>query len=383
MRSNRGILGIFLVVVLLCAAIVGAKTMLADSADQENVPFQLSAPSGRAATSMTSLADAEAILGTRIPTPDYLPSGYEIRRIFVGGTTNVTLLFSDEEITPYSQPSLSGGLWESEFGRPGGVRLVLDMQKVGGTASPDVWEDIEAGRTSLPGEVVDLGYVKGRLVDPMTIEYPRQTEDMPGIEVEHEIDNIWYLEWSHSTLMFTLKAPKDLSKQEVLRIASSVPVLTSQFREVGVGELGGILGVDVPMLDLPDGYQIRTAFICGDDTAYLLISDTEISTGVVETESQLADVVGKPNELNGVKIVLKIDTELAQAAYPGFDLLEVFSGEGELRDFGGGKAIVRDSNGYHDIEWFTQEAHFRLKACGGSLSLDDLFAIVISGGSGQ
>jgi len=249
MISNRGILGILLVVGLLCAAIVGTTTMLAGSGDQENVSFQSPAPSGREATSVASLADAEAVLGTRIPIPAYLPSGYQIRKVLVGGTTNIALLFSDEEITPNMQPYLSGGLWESEFKRPGGARLVLDVQKVGRVANPDFWDDFEAGRTYLPGQVVDLGYVKGRLVDTAIIIPPSHSEDIPGFEAEHEIDNIWYLEWSHSAFMFTLKAPKDLSKEEVLRIASSVPVLVSSLDEVSVEEAQSILGVSIPTLD--------------------------------------------------------------------------------------------------------------------------------------
>lgn len=380
MRSKIRVPWALLILVLLIATLAGTTAILANSG-RENVSHKPPAPSGRPMESLTSLADAEAILGAAIPTPAYLPKGYKIQNILVAGKTNVALLFSDKKITPNMKPRLSGGMWESEFKRPGGVRLVLDMQKVGKVANPDFWADFEAGRISLPGEVVDLGYVKGRLVDPMTIERP--TVDSPDIKVEYELDNIWYLEWSHSTFMFTLKAPKDMSRDEVLKIASSVPALVSSFKEVSVEEVESILGVAVPTLDLPNGYQIRTAFAVEDDTAYLLISDTEISTGKVQTLVQLADIVGRLNKLNGVKIVLKIDTILAQAACPGYDLIEVFSGQGEVSDFGGGKAIVRDGNGYHDVEWFTQEAHFRLKACGESLLSDEVTAIVISGGSGQ
>lgn len=371
---------VFLILLLMIGTLVGTTVTFANKGNVSPQPPTLS---GRPMESVTSLADAEAILGAAIPTPDYLPKGYKIQNILVAGTTNVALLFSDKKITPDMKPRLSGGMWESEFKRPGGVRLVLDMQKVGNIASPDFWEEFEAGRTSLPGEVVDLGYVKGRLVDLLTIEPPSQTEDIPGIKVEYELDNIWYLEWSHSTFMFTLKAPKDMSREEVIKIASSVPALVSSFKEVSVEEVESILGVAIPTLDLPNGYQVRTAFAFGDDTAYLLISDTEISTGNVQTLVQVTDMVGRPNKLNGVKIVLKIDTILAQAACPGYDLIEAFSSQGKVLDFGGGKAIVRDGSGYHDVEWFTQEAHFRLKACGESLLADEVTAIVISGGSGQ
>lgn len=166
----------------------------------------------------SSVAEAEAMIGAVIPVPAYLPSSYGIQRIFVYEDGTVVLMFSDGVITdPSLEAMLEPTFWEDEFKRAGGARLVLDMQRVETAGTPYMWEDVEAGRTDIPGDVVDLGQVKGLLVDPREIDYPS----------DHQVNDIWYLEWSHSKFSFMLRAPKGLPREEVIRIASSVPVLNS------------------------------------------------------------------------------------------------------------------------------------------------------------
>jgi len=202
------------VALLLAGTVIGARAMLTGN-EQQPAMDQKAPSAGLPAEEVGSLAEAEAVLGTPIPLPAYLPSGYEVQQIYVGGTWHVALLFSNEEIVPCSHLDSAIATWEKEFQRAGGARLVLDMQRVETAGAPDMWEDVEAGRTDIPGDVVNLGQVKGLLVDPREIDYPS----------DHQVDDIWYLEWAHSKFRFTLKAPKGLPREEVIRIASSVPVV--------------------------------------------------------------------------------------------------------------------------------------------------------------
>ena len=73
-------------------------------------------------------------------------------------------------------------------------------------------------------------------------------------------------------------------------------------------------------------------------------------------------MVAKPSERTGVKIVLTVDTQTTQSEYRGYDLFELLLDGGELIDFNGGKVIYRQMPDYHEIEWFTEDRHFSLKA---------------------
>ena len=134
-------------------------------------------------------------------------------------------------------------------------------------------------------------------------------------------------------------------------------------------------------IDLPDGYSVQRVFVWDDSTAHLFISDTDVPVGSVVTESKLSDIIAKPNEDGGVKIMLIVDTEMIPSACidPHLDLFEFLSRRGDVLDLDGSRVVSRPSAGYHDLEWFTELAHYRLKAIQ-EFSLDELAEIVGSEG---
>lgn len=380
--KRRGVVVVLVALLMITGTGVGAHAMLAggDRLPAGLVDSGVGPPVARVTPAEpSSVAEAEAMIGATIPVPAYLPSGYAIQRIFVYEDI-VVLMLSDGVITdPSPAAVLEPTFWEDEFKRRDGARLVIQMRRIEKIAAPEMWEEIAAGRTTMPGEVVDLGAVRGLLVDPTTIGYSANDGDVLGGETDRQTSDIWYLSWWHSMFQFDLKAPKDLSRDEVIKIASSVPVLSLYFKEVSLEEAGSIIGVEVPGVTLPPGYDVQKVFVWGDSAAYVLISDTEISLGKVETESELGDILAKPDQDAGVKMMLKVDAEVPVAPRPGIDLLQVSSEEGEILEFDGNRVISRYRTGYHDFEWLTATSRFQLKAVD-QLSVDELGQIIGSAG---
>jgi len=305
-----------------------------------------------------SLEEAEAIMGVHIPVPAYLPSGYQIQYV-VAESTRLGLLYSDEPIT-YPSPGEIIDTWQEEFQRPGGARLLLDIQKRTPMPDPGFWVEVDEGRLDVDGDVVDLGQVSGLLVDPSAIEYPDLGDDAGRWPVPGGLDDVWQLSWWQDGLEYMLKAPKTMSKGEVLRIASSVPK-QHQIKEVSLLQAEASLGTKLSDIDLNEGYEVRRIFLWEDRFAYLLISDADIDF-LVDSETNVGMMIAKPSQQTGAKIVLTVDTQITQSAYQGYDLFEILLDGGDLVDFNGGKAIYRQMPDYHEIEWFTEDRHFKLKA---------------------
>ena len=356
MKSKRVIL-ILALVVLLVVAGIGFGTNLLLAGDGDRGPMRLE---GARASQVSSLDEAEATIGATIPLPSYLPPGYEIRRIFVLAD-HVLLLFSDGVIT--DAPEVDTGSpthWQDEFNRPNGAKLAIQLAKMDYLPEPDMWGEIASGRAGIPDEVVDLGAVKGLLITPAA----------------NPSEDIWYLRWWHSMFAFDLQAPEGLGRDEVIKIASSVPVLSSYFREVSLDEAESIIGAGIGKLTLPPGYKFQRAFAWGDNIVYALLSDVPL--GKANTQSELSDMLSGPDQA-GAKIILKMDSVVPQPPRPGIDLLQVLPGEGEVLQFGGQRAIFREAPGYYDLEWYTQEAHFWMKAVK-ALGVDQLGEIIKSAG---
>jgi hypothetical protein len=355
-KGKRAILILALVVLLVIAGIgFGTNLLFAGNKDRGLMGLE-----DARASLVTSLDEAEAMIGAKILIPAYLPPGYEIQRIFVLAD-HVLLLFSDGVITdaPDKAPG-SPTHWQDEFERPNGAKLAIQLAKMDYLPEPDMWGEIASGRAGIPDEVVDLGAVKGLLLTPAA----------------NPVADIWYLRWWHSMFAFDLQAPVGLGRDEVIKIASSVPVLSSYFREVSLEEAENIIGTDIGKLTLPPGYKFQRAFAWGDNIVYALLSD--IPVGKASTQSELSDMLSGPDQ-TGAKIILKMDSVVPQPPRPDIDLLQVLPGKGEVLQFDGQRAILREAPGYYDLEWYTQEAHFWMKAVK-ALGVDQLGEIIKSAG---
>jgi len=162
-----------------------------------------------------SLAEAEAKLGTSIPLPAYLPPGCQAQRLYVCGPM-VQIYFSDKPITnPPDAYRTLPNRWQKDFERPDGPKLVLEITKGSETPSPTFWESVAPDNPSAPGEVVQLGAVKGMLTDWTRVPPPEIDEHLPEDVQEalqdQQVDDVWMLRWWHSDFSFLLKAPKDPS----------------------------------------------------------------------------------------------------------------------------------------------------------------------------
>jgi len=354
MRGKKVILA--LAVLLLVVGIgFGANVLLASNKNKGLIE-----PGTIRATEVASLEEAEAMLGVAIPIPTHLPLGYEIQRIFVLAD-HVLLLFSDGVITDSPEDAIgSPTYWEDEFKRLNGPKLAIELKKRNSLPVPDMWGEITSGRAGIPDEVVNLGAVKGLLLTPTA----------------NPVADVWFLRWWHSMFQFELKAPEGLSRSEVIRIAGSVPVLSSYFREVSLEEAENLVGVQISKLALPADYKVQRAFAWGNRIVYALVSD--IPVGKADTQSELSDLVSEPGQA-GVRIILKMDSVVPQPPRPGIDLLQVLPGEGEVLQFDGQRAIFREGLGYYDVEWYTQEAAFFMKAVK-DLGVDQLGEIIKSAG---
>ena len=116
-----------------------------------------------------------------------------------------------------------------------------------------------------------------------------------------------------------------------------------------------------------------------------MISDVPIKvTWEIDTLARLCDIIDRSSQYHasqqlGVKVVLAIDGEVTTTAYPGLDLFGLVSRAklAEIIQFDGESAVLWEEGDWLELEWFTAEAHFWLRAYGGP-TLEDLGRIVAS-----
>jgi len=373
-----GGLAILFAFIVLAGAVVGAKTMLAVNDGSAEYPPDLSRGLTVDVVEVGTLSEAEAVIDAEIPLPTRLPAGYRIQRVFANGRHAAILLSDVDIVDPPAERRGEPTRWEEEFSRPGGIRLLLEVEKVNYADSPQRWVDIGAGRTSVQGEVVDLGQVKGLLIDPQRIEYPTiGGQDAHLSQPTSSIDDLWHLVWFHSELRFDLKAPKKMGREQVIDIAASVPVLSSELREVSIPEAERAMGLAFLGIRLPQTCEIQRVFLWGERTAYLLVSETEISMPDVVTESKLIDLAANMEQVSGLKMVLLVDTDIvpSHSIDPHLDLFEFLLRDGCEVNISGKRAISHPSERGDDLEWFTERYHCRMKTVA-ALSLEQMAEIM-------
>ncbi len=328
---------------------------------------------------VSTLDEAEVIIGRIVPTPTHIPEGYELQRIaaygFRSSDVGVLLLYSDGEIDLNSRRWARE--WEDEFKRQGGPRLALEIKEVCDMPDASQYAESSASDGLREVEVVDVGAVEGILFDRLVFA---PSGDVPP---SYETDDVWQLVWWHSMLEFGLRAPKSVSKQELIAIASSIPSSSTDIQEMSLEEAESLLGIDIPDLDLPPAYEVQRVCMAGTRSAYLLISDEAIGVpGVpqeVDTLAELCGLIAMRGAEAMVKMVLTADAEVTTTAYPALDLFELVSRarQGEVSQFDGRKAIVWEAEDRFELEWFTADAHFWLQAHEWP-TLEDLGRIVAS-----
>lgn len=151
----------------------------------------------------TTLEEAGITLWVTIPTPDYLPEGYEIQEVYLKGNT-IKLLVSKEEI-------------EKEL-----------VTRSGTTGSYQVYEcqcpisiEISYNSQGIPGGLKFTG--GGESVNVI----PGQGEIMSSLIADKESHNELWWEWrpdaSHGAPIFQIgiAASKKFSREELVKIAES------------------------------------------------------------------------------------------------------------------------------------------------------------------
>lgn len=141
-----------------------------------------------------SLEEAEEIVGVPV-APKYLPAGYEFQRGFVRyhgspPRADLSLYFSDEEITEEVKTA-------QDFGSLT-YKIVLNVNQIEETPSPDIYEEMAK---QYGGKVVDIDGTEGWLASGPT---------------SHQL--IWF----QQGLLFDLSAIKELSSEELIKIAESI-----------------------------------------------------------------------------------------------------------------------------------------------------------------
>jgi len=182
-----------------------ALSLLPGCAAEESGPTPTPEPTPQVAPipiDEVSLEEAGEILGVPVPMPAYLPSGYDLQRVFAyEGRPRLILLFSDEEIMEEVWTLQDLGPLISKVAQPGasgGPKLVLFINKVDEVLSSDVYEEMVEQHG---GKVADINGTKGWLA--------------PGA-ASHQ------LSWFQSGLRLEIRAVKDLSEAELMRIAQSI-----------------------------------------------------------------------------------------------------------------------------------------------------------------
>ncbi len=131
-------------------------------------------PSDQKAT----LEEAGYLVGWPVPTPTYLPQGYEIREVCVEDKT-VVLLISDEEIRDEQ--------W----------KMKMNIS----------WHELPPPELKLPGEKVEINESEGVIVDRGD---------------HNDLCWHWYLDPKGGTFEFKLSAIKELQREELVKVAESV-----------------------------------------------------------------------------------------------------------------------------------------------------------------
>jgi len=175
---------------------------------------------------------------------------------------------------------------------------------------------------------------------------------------------------------YFMTTTKQMAKEEVIEVAASVPLLSSSWREISLDEASSMVGLP-PFTDaeLASGCSVQRVFELGDGVVYFLLSDEALKWADVQTQSQLCDILARPDPEVGVKIILSVDTEVPVAPGPEIDLVQALAGDDEVLDLGGRTVVYVCKDGYNELKWLTDNALYSLRASG-ELSVDQLSEIV-------
>ena len=196
----------WILVFSLLSACAGEKSTPATTEPPITTPTPKSKPTvAPIPVDEVSLEEAEKIIGAPI-TPKYLPAGCKFQRGFVRyrgspPRADLTLLFSDEEVTEEVEtlrdlvPLIRKIAQPGASGRP---KLVLLIDKIRGTVSPDIHEKMAE---EYGGKVMDISGIKGWLATGASS---------------------YQLSWFESGLRLEIRAVAELSEEELMRIAQSI-----------------------------------------------------------------------------------------------------------------------------------------------------------------
>jgi len=152
--------------VVLCAVVLTVLCLISGCPQKPAEPQKL------------TLEEAGYLVGWPVPTPTYLPQGYEIREVCVEDKT-VILLISDEEI--------QNEQW----------KMKMNIS----------WHELPPPELKLPGEKVEINESEGVIVDRGD---------------HNDLCWYWYLDPKGGTFEFKLSAIKELQREGLVKVAESV-----------------------------------------------------------------------------------------------------------------------------------------------------------------
>jgi len=202
-----------------------ALSLLPACAAEESGPTPTPEPTPQVApipVDEVSLEEAGEIIGAPVPTPNYLPQGYELQRVFVQeGGPYVYLLFSDEEITGKVQTLQDLYPLMMKVTQPGassGPKLWLFVEKPSRMPPPDFAERMARQAEEWGSTVLDINEVQGNL--PAETVSVVQINQVKGYLSTGETS--YALEWVWSGFHFDMRMTKELPVEEIIKVAESI-----------------------------------------------------------------------------------------------------------------------------------------------------------------
>ena len=161
-------------------------------------------------TQEVSLDEAANLVGWDIPLPDYVPAGYKVQEVYVRDSS-VRLLISDEVIEKelVIHTDAAGTRQRYEYRSKMEMRISWHSQGV-------------VGGLKLPGDRVDIGETRGVIVD-RDDHYDLWWQPYPDPEQPGQYEMV-------------LSAGKGFSKDELVRVADSVRLLSPLEEEITMSD---------------------------------------------------------------------------------------------------------------------------------------------------
>lgn len=170
-----------------------------------------------------------------------------------------------------------------------------------------------------------------------------------------------------------IEVQPSISENEDLHKIPALPPI--KVNEVSLKEAENIFGTLIPTPKyIPGDYRLQRVFVIGDNLAYFLYSDKEISDEKVEEVSDLANILSKMPQgaTNGPKVVLVVEKVDKKPSKDFAETLAKKQGNKVLDLDGVKKAMWTERQTTHLIDWWSYGFHFQLGGYKPELAIEEL-----------